>query len=80
MYSLTTVEGSLLAIATFATISALVLSVLRGFPRAIQTTTAAPLCQSAMMLLSGKYSGIVLQSQIDPTEFMSGNFVSRIYR
>jgi len=47
--------------------------------RAIQTTTAAPLCESAMMLLSGKYKGVVLQSQLDPTEFMNGNFVSRIY-
>lgn len=48
--------------------------------RAIQTTTASPLLESAMMLLSGKYKGIVLQSQIDPKEFMSGNFVSRIYQ
>lgn len=48
--------------------------------RAIQTTTAAPLCESAMMLLSGKYKGVVLQSQIDPAEFMAGNFVSRVYR
>ena len=48
--------------------------------RAIQTTTAAPLCESAMMLLSGKYSGVVLQSQLDPEKFMNGNFVSRIYR
>ncbi len=48
--------------------------------RAIQTTTAAPLCESAMMLLSGKYKGVVLQSQIEPTEFLSGKFVSEIYR
>ena len=48
--------------------------------RAIQTTTAAPLCESAMMLLSGKYKGVILQSQINPTEFMSGDFVSRIYK
>jgi len=48
--------------------------------RAIQTTTAAPLCQSAMMLLSGNYKGIVLQSQLDPAEFMNGNFVSKIYK
>ena len=44
--------------------------------RAIQTTTAAPLCESAMMLLTG----VVLQSQLDPAEFMNGNFVSRIYK
>ena len=48
--------------------------------RAIQTTTAAPLCQSAIMLLSGKYRGVVLQSQINPSEFMNGNFVSKIYK
>lgn len=48
--------------------------------RAIQTTTAAPLCESAMMLLTGNYKGVVLQSQLNPAEFMNGNFVSRIYR
>ena len=48
--------------------------------RAIQTTTAAPLLESAMMLLSGKYRGVVLQSQINPPEFMNGNFVSKIYK
>lgn len=48
--------------------------------RAIQTTTAAPLCESAMMLLQGNLKGVILQSQINPQEFMSGNFVSRIYR
>ena len=48
--------------------------------RAIQTTTAAPLCESAMMLLTGRYKGVVLQSQIDPAAFLNGNFVSRIYR
>ncbi|HMO82130.1 MAG TPA: saccharopine dehydrogenase C-terminal domain-containing protein [Pyrinomonadaceae bacterium] len=48
--------------------------------RAIQTTTAAPLCESAMMLLSGDYRGVVLQSRIDPETFMNGTFVSRIYQ
>lgn len=48
--------------------------------RAIQTTTAAPLCESAMMLLEGNLKGVVLQSQIPPDEFMNGNFVSRIYK
>jgi saccharopine dehydrogenase-like NADP-dependent oxidoreductase len=48
--------------------------------RAIQTTTAAPLCESAMMLLTGNYKGVVLQSQLNPEEFMNGNFVSQIYR
>lgn len=48
--------------------------------RAIQTTTAAPLCESAMMLLTGNYKGVVLQSQLNPSEFMKGNFISRIYK
>jgi saccharopine dehydrogenase-like NADP-dependent oxidoreductase len=48
--------------------------------RAIQTTTAGPLCESAMMLLTGKYNGVVLQSQIEPKEFISGKFVSSIYK
>ncbi len=48
--------------------------------RAIQTTTAAPLCESAMMLLTGNYKGVVLQSQLNPEEFMNGTFVSRIYK
>jgi saccharopine dehydrogenase-like NADP-dependent oxidoreductase len=47
--------------------------------RAIQTTTAAPLCESAMMLLTNKYKGVVLQSQLNPKEFLNGTFVSRIY-
>lgn len=48
--------------------------------RAIQTTTAAPLCESAMMLLSGNYKGVVLQSKVDPDMFLSGKFVSSVYR
>lgn len=48
--------------------------------RAIQTTTAAPLCESAMMLLGGNYKGVVLQSQIDPDSFINGKFVSNIYK
>ena len=48
--------------------------------RAIQTTTAAPLCESAMMLLSGNYKGVLLQSKIDPKVFMAGRFVSKVYR
>ena len=48
--------------------------------RAIQTTTAAPLCESAMMLLSGKYKGVILQSQLNPEEFLNGSFVKPIYR
>lgn len=48
--------------------------------RAIQTTTAVPLCEAAMMLLTGHYKGVILQSQLDPHEFMNGNFVRRVYR
>jgi saccharopine dehydrogenase-like NADP-dependent oxidoreductase len=48
--------------------------------RAIQTTTAAPLCEAAMMLLSDKHKGVVLQSQINPQEFLEGIFISRIFR
>lgn len=47
--------------------------------RAIQSTTAAPLAECARILLSGKWKGIVLQSQIDPEAFMSGPFVSKVY-
>lgn len=47
--------------------------------RAIQTTTAAPLCEAAMMLLTDKHKGVILQSQIDPKEFSNGNFIKRVY-
>jgi len=47
--------------------------------RAIQTATAAPLCEVAAMLLSNKYKGVILQSQINSQEFLHGNFVSKIY-
>lgn len=48
--------------------------------RAIQTTTAAPLVECADMLASNKYKGVIMQSDIDPTAFLNGNFVSRIYK
>ena len=47
--------------------------------RAIQATTAAALAESARMLLSGVYSGVILQSQIPPDEFLNGPFVSAVY-
>lgn len=47
--------------------------------RAIQTTTAAPLAESARMLLTGKWQGVVFQSMIDPLEFMNGPFVAAVY-
>lgn len=50
------------------------------FLRAIQTTTAVPLLESALMLLSGEYKGVVLQSQIEPDKFINGDFVKRVYR
>ena len=47
--------------------------------RAIQTTTAAPLAECADMLASNKHKGVILQSDIDPGEFLNGKFVSRVY-
>lgn len=48
--------------------------------RAIQSTTAAPLCECARMLLSGEMkTGINLQSQIDPESFIKGPYVNMIY-
>jgi saccharopine dehydrogenase-like NADP-dependent oxidoreductase len=47
--------------------------------RAIQTTTAAPLCEAAVMLLTDKYKGVILQSQIVPDEFLNGSFIKRVY-
>lgn len=47
--------------------------------RAIQTTTAGPLCESAYMLLQGQLKGTVLQSAIDSKAYLSGPFVSSIY-
>jgi len=47
--------------------------------RAIQTTTAAPLCGVARLLLEGKWKGVVYQSMIDPDEFMNGPFVKSVY-
>ena len=47
--------------------------------RAIQTTTAAPLLQAAQMLLEQNFKGVVLQSQIDPGNFLKGNFVQHVY-
>lgn len=47
--------------------------------RAIQTTTAAPLCQAALMLLEGDLKGPIFQSQIDSESFLNGKIVSSIY-
>jgi len=47
--------------------------------RAIQSTTAAPLCEMARMLIQKGWKGTVLQSQVDTEEFMSGPYVSAVY-
>jgi len=47
--------------------------------RAIQITTAAPLLQAAQLLLESTFSGVVLQSHIDPKQFLNGNFIVPVY-
>lgn len=47
--------------------------------RAIQSTTAAPLCEMARMMLEKDWKGTILQSEIDPESFMKGPYVSAIY-
>ena len=47
--------------------------------RAIQTTTATPLLQSAQILLESSRTGVILQSQIDPEQFLNGNFIIPVY-
>lgn len=48
--------------------------------RAIQTTTAVPLLESAVMLLKNEHRGVILQSQINPQNFLNGKFVKAIYK
>lgn len=47
--------------------------------RAIQSTTASALAESARLLLTGKYKGVILQSMIDPSSFMKGQFITKAY-
>lgn len=47
--------------------------------RAIQSTTAASLVQSAQLLLESSYKGVVLQSKIDPKGFLNGKFIIPVY-
>lgn len=47
--------------------------------RAIQTTTAASLLQSAQLLLESSYKGVVLQSEIDTEQFLNGEFIVPVY-
>ncbi|HRX30090.1 MAG TPA: saccharopine dehydrogenase C-terminal domain-containing protein, partial [Saprospiraceae bacterium] len=47
--------------------------------RAIQTSTAAPLCEIAYMMMTKGWKGLKLQSQIPTEEFLNGKIVSRFY-
>lgn len=47
--------------------------------RAIQTTTAVPLIQAAQLLLETDLKGVVLQSELDTTSFLTGNFIVPVY-
>ncbi|MFV8226582.1 saccharopine dehydrogenase family protein [Christiangramia aquimixticola] len=47
--------------------------------RAIQTTTAAPLLQSAFYLLENAPRGIILQSQLPAAQFLKGHFNTEVY-
>jgi len=47
--------------------------------RAIQTTTAVPLLQSAQLLLESSPKGVILQSQLDAKTFLHGDFVKKVY-
>lgn len=47
--------------------------------RAIQTTTAASLVQSAQLLLEQNLKGVILQSQIESNSFLNGNFIVPVY-
>ncbi|MBK8503395.1 MAG: saccharopine dehydrogenase NADP-binding domain-containing protein [Saprospiraceae bacterium] len=47
--------------------------------RAIQTTTAVPMLQSAQLLLEGPHQGVILQSQLDPLSFLNGDFITKVY-
>lgn len=48
--------------------------------RAIQTCTAAPLVECARLLLSGEYSGVITQSQIDPAAILEGTIVRQAFQ
>lgn len=47
--------------------------------RAIQLTTAAPLLQSAQLLLEFPKNGVILQGQLDTQLFLNGHFVKTAY-
>ena len=47
--------------------------------RAIQSTTAAPLCEMAHLMLHKNLKGLILQSQVETDAFLNGDFVLPIY-
>ena len=47
--------------------------------RAIQTTTVVPMLQSAVFLLENQPSGVILQSQLNPLQFLEGSFIKAVY-
>ncbi|GLR17494.1 saccharopine dehydrogenase family protein [Portibacter lacus] len=47
--------------------------------RAIQATTASALCEAAYYLLKNKPKGVVVQSDLDPIDFLNGPYVSGVY-
>ncbi len=47
--------------------------------RAIQSTTAGPLCEMASYLLNNNPKGIIHQTDIDTDEFLNGSFVTSVY-
>ncbi|MBK8557433.1 MAG: saccharopine dehydrogenase [Lewinellaceae bacterium] len=47
--------------------------------RAIQITTAAPLIQSAILLLQTNQTGILHQSDLNPVAFLNGIFIRKAY-
>lgn len=47
--------------------------------RAIQTTTAAPLCEITRMMVEKDWKGLKLQSELPTDEFLNGPFVSHVY-
>lgn len=48
--------------------------------RAIQTCTAAPLVECARLLLTGEFSGVITQSQIDPSAILDGTIVRQAFQ
>jgi len=47
--------------------------------RAIQSTTAAALCEMAYYLIKSKTKGVIFQTDIDPDTFLNGPYVSSVY-